>query len=169
MCLFIETTYWNYLLELLMYIRAMTKEDVEAVSSVCLASFSTSVADSLPQEGVLTFAKIASSVAFLKRMKEDNLMLIAECDSKIVGVIELKEGRHIAMLFVEPSEQMKGIGRKLLSSALSYAKVGTVTVSASLSSVPMYRKYGFVCKADIAEAMGLIYQPMERELNNNLN
>ncbi len=148
-----------------MNIREIKEKDIEAVSAVCLASFSTSVAGSLPEEGILTFSKIASSVAFLNRMKEDNLMLVAECDGKVVGVIELKEGSHIAMLFVEPGKQMKGIGRKLLSSALSYAKVGTVTVSASLSSVPMYRKYGFECKADIAQSAGLIYQPMEVELN----
>lgn len=148
-----------------MKIREIKERDVEAVSAVCLASFSTSIASSLSEEGVLTFSKIASSDSFLKRIKEDNLMLIAECGEKIVGVIELKEGSHIAMLFVEPDKQMKGIGRKLLSSALSYAKVSTVTVSASLSSVPMYRKYGFECKADIAESAGLIYQPMQIELN----
>ncbi len=95
-------------------------------------------------------------------------MLVAECDGEIEGVIELKEGCHVAMLFVEPEKQMKGIGRRLLSSALSYARVGTVTVSASLSSVPAYRKYGFECKGDIAESAGLIYQPMEIELNKSI-
>ncbi|VAW99026.1 hypothetical protein MNBD_GAMMA19-592, partial [hydrothermal vent metagenome] len=72
---------------------------------------------------------------------------------------------HVAMLFVESEYQKKGVGRKLLSSALSYARVDTVTVSASLSSVTVYKKYGFECKGDIAESTGLVYQPMEIELN----
>ena len=155
-------------MELLVNIREIKAQDVEAVSAICLASFLTSVADSLPEEGVLTFANIASSDAFITRMKQDNVMLVAECDGSIEGVIELKQGSHIAMLFVAPEKQMQGIGTTLLSSALSYAKVDTVTVSASLPSVPMYRKYGFERKGDIAQSAGLIYQPMEVELNKTL-
>lgn len=151
-----------------MNIREIEEKDIEAVSAVCLASFSKSVAGTLSEEGVLTFSKIASSDAFLNRMQEDNVMLVAECDEEIKGVIELKEGRHVAMLFVAPEKQMKGIGRRLLSSALSYARVGTVTVRASLSSVPAYKKYGFECKGDIAESAGLVYQPMEIELNKSI-
>ena len=101
-------------------------------------------------------------------MKEDNLMLVAECDGDIEGIIELKEGRHVAMLFVRPEKQMKGIGRKLLSSALRRARCGTVTVRASLSSVPAYKKYGFELKGDMAESVGLVYQPMEIKLKGTL-
>lgn len=145
-------------------IRKLENKDVEAVSELCMASFSKSVAASLSEEGVATFSKIAASDAFHHRMTEDNVMLVAQCDGKIEGVIELKEGRHVAMLFVDPDRQMKGVGRELLASALTYARVDTVTVSASLSSVVAYKKYGFECKGDVAESAGLIYQPMQIEL-----
>lgn len=148
-----------------MNIREITEKDIEAVSAVCIAAFSKSVAGTLSEEGISTFSKIAASDAFLRRMKEDNLMLVAECDGEIDGVIELKEGRHVAMLFVKPEKQMRCIGRKLLLSALTYARFGSVTVNASLSSVPAYKKYGFELKGDIAESAGLVYQPMEIELN----
>ena len=148
-----------------MNIRKIKEEDLEAVSAVCMNSFLESVASTLSEEGNSTFSKIAASDAFLKRMYEDNLMLVAECDGKVEGVIEFKKGRHVAMLFVQPEHQRKGIGRKLLSSALVYARVGTVTVKASLPSVPMYRKYGFKSEGDIGESAGLVYQPMELELN----
>jgi GNAT superfamily N-acetyltransferase len=143
----------------------MEEKDLEAVSAICIASFSKSVAKTLSEDGISTFSKIAASNAFLSRMKEDNLMLVAECDGKIEGVIELKEGRHVAMLFVDPARQKSGVGRKLLSSALRYARVDTVTVRASLSSVPAYKKYAFECKGDIAESAGLVYQAMKIELN----
>ena len=151
-----------------MKIREMEEKDLEAVSTICIDSFTKSVAGTLSLEGVSTFSEIASSDSILKRMNEDNLIFVAECNGRIKGVIELKEGRHIAMLFVEPEYQKKGVGRKLLSSALSYARVDTVTVSASLSSVPVYEKYGFECKGDISESAGLVYQPMEIELNKAL-
>jgi len=148
-----------------MNIREIQAKDVEAVSSVCLVSFSESIADSLSKEGSNTFSQIASTDAFRARIKEDNLILVAEENESIKGVVELKQGRHIAMLFVEPESQSKGIGRKLLLSALRHSRVNTVTVSASLPSVPAYEKYGFKCSGDIAESAGLVYQPMEIELN----
>lgn len=151
-----------------MAVREMKERDVEAVSAICIDSFSQSVAGTLPEEGVLTFLKIATASAFIERMKGDNLMFVAETGENIDGVIELKEGRHIAMLFVNPDCQRNGIGRMLLSSALDYVRVGTLTVKASLPSVPAYEKYGFVRKGGPGESEGLIYQPMEFELNKSM-
>ena len=148
-----------------MKIRKLEEKDLEAASAVCMNSFSNSVAGTLSAEGISTFSDIASSASFLDRMKKDNLILVAENHGRIEGVVELREGRHVAMLFVEPGHQRKGIGKKLLSSALRYARVGTVTVNASLSSVPAYRKYGFECKGGIAESAGIVFQPMAIELD----
>lgn len=151
-----------------MLIRRMEEEDVEVVSTICMESFLQSVAGTLPEEGVSTFSRVADGAAFLGRMKADNLMLVAEDDGVIRGVIELKEGRHLAMLFVAPDHQRKGVGTLLLSAALDHAKVNTVTVRASLSSVPAYRKYGFECSGDVGESAGLIYQPMALQLDRSM-
>ncbi|WP_212652364.1 GNAT family N-acetyltransferase [Marinomonas sp. CT5] len=152
-----------------MIIRKMEEKDLEAVSAVCMDSFLQSVADTLSDEGISTFSSISRCNAFLDRMKQDNLMLVAENEGKIEGVIELKEGRHVAMLFIRPESQKSGIGRKLLSSALNHAKVETVTVSASLTSVPAYEKYGFECNGEVGESAGLVYQPMEIKLNKAMH
>ncbi|WP_346286843.1 GNAT family N-acetyltransferase [Zoogloea sp.] len=125
-----------------------------------MRSFARSVADTVSEEGVSTFSRVADGGAFLGRMKVDNLMLVAEDDEAIRGVIELKEGRHLAMLFVAPDYQRKGVGKRLLSAALDHARVNTVTVRASLSSVPAYKKYGFECTGEVGESAGLTYQPM---------
>ncbi|WP_415901161.1 GNAT family N-acetyltransferase [Neptuniibacter sp. QD29_5] len=149
-----------------MFIREIKEDDTDGVSRVCLDAFSDSVAGSLSDEGISTFAAIASADAFAKRMKADNRMLVAEDNNgEILGVVELKEGRHIAMLFVTPSQQKGGIGRKLLIAVLKYARAEIVTVSASLPSVPAYQKYGFKLKGDVGELSGLVYQPMEISVN----
>lgn len=144
-----------------MIVRKMKETDVAAVSAVCMASFTCSVADSLTEQGVSTFTKIAASEAFLERMNGDNVVLVAEVHGEIQGIIELKAGRHIAMLFINPGHQKQGIGKALLTAVLQHARVETVTVKASLSSVPAYNKYGFKCSGKIAESAGLVYQPME--------
>ncbi len=146
-------------------IRLMEKHDVNTASAICMASFTASVAGTLAEEGVSTFSKIAAADALLDRMQADSLLLVAECDGHIRGVVELREDRHIAMLFVEPAYQRQGIGRKLLAAALDRARAETVTVRASLSSVPAYEKYGFTCTGDVSESVGLVYQSMEIDLD----
>ncbi|MBE2293475.1 MAG: GNAT family N-acetyltransferase [Phycisphaerales bacterium] len=148
-----------------MTIREMTEKDLDRVSAICIESFMESVAASLSEQGISTFKEIALSNAFSSRMQEDNMMLVSEEGNQLNGVIELKKGCHVAMLFVDPKHQNKGVGRKLISAALNHVRTDILTVKASLSSVPAYVKYGFECKGDTAESEGLIYQLMELELN----
>lgn len=148
-----------------MTIREMTEKDLDRVSAICIESFMESVAASLSEQGISTFKEIALSNAFSSRMQEDNMMLVSEEGNQLNGVIELKKGCHVAMLFVDPKHQNKGVGRKLISAALNHVRTDILTVKASLSSVPAYVKYGFECKGDAAESEGLIYQLMELELN----
>ena len=61
-----------------MIIREIQEQDIEAVSIVCLQSFSHSVANSLSEAGSTTFSHIASTKAFRERLKEDNLIYVAE-------------------------------------------------------------------------------------------
>ena len=152
-----------------MIIRKMEEKDLEAESEICMDSFLQSVASTLSDEGITTFSNIAARDAFLDRMRGDNLMLVAENNENVEGVIELKEGRHVAMLFIRPKSQKSGIGRKLLISALNHAKVETVTVSASLSSVAAYENYGFELSGEVAESAGLVYQPMKLKLNKAMH
>lgn len=150
-----------------MHIRKIEQQDLARVSSICMKAFMCSVAPSLSSEGIDTFRGIAAADSFFNRLKDGNSILVLEDSGEIQGVIELKEGRHVAMLFVDPKSQNKGIGSKLFSAVIAYARTDIVTVSASLNSVPAYLKYGFVCIGEPAEKSGLKYQPMEFKLNKS--
>lgn len=142
-------------------VRPLRLEDLEAVSRLCLEAFSASVAASLPEQGIATFQQLITPESFTRRMQEDNLMLVHENNGQLQGMIELKEGRHLAMLFVDPACQRQGVGRTLLLAALQQARVETITVKASLTSVGAYQRYGFELAGEVGEAAGLVYQPME--------
>ncbi|MCF6435166.1 GNAT family N-acetyltransferase [Pseudoalteromonas sp. MMG021] len=126
-----------------------------------MSSFMGTVAETLPEQGVLTFGQIASSDALFERMMQDNIMLVALIDAFVVGYVELKQRKHIAMLFVAPEYQRQGVGRSLLSEIKRAAASPKLTVHASTTSVSAYERYGFVSVGDIAVSEGLIYQPME--------
>lgn len=147
-----------------MQIRQLTEADLPHVSALCLDAFMLAVAPSLSAQGVETFVRVASVEAFAERSQGDNLMLVSEADGRITGLVELKQGRYMAMLFVAPNWQRRGIGRRLISAALERASAEIVTVSASLSSVAAYQRYGFVLAGDVSESAGLVYQPMEKGL-----
>lgn len=146
-------------------IRKLEDRDLAQVSSVCLNSFMKSVAPSLSDVGISTFQKISSVDSFTARLKENIDILVCEENEKIQGIIELKDGRHISMLFVSPEHQKQGVGRSLLLSIMSFTTSDTITVSASLTSVNAYLSFGFVLSGGISEASGLRFQPMKLELN----
>ena len=147
-----------------MAIRKMRFSDVERVSQITNSAFHESVAPGLSEEGVNTFSMLSAAQSFATRMNEDNILLVFEKNGEIEGVLELKEGRHIAMLFVLPTAQRRGIGRALVAEALDHARVEKITVSASIPSVPAYEAYGFQVVGAEEEKQGLRYLPMEIEL-----
>ncbi|WP_060513391.1 GNAT family N-acetyltransferase [Pseudomonas sp. NBRC 111124] len=146
-----------------MYIRKLTHADLPHASALCLDAFTLAVAPSLSAQGAETFAQVACEQAFAARMEGDNLILVCEADGLICGLIELKEGRHVAMLFVAPAWQRRGVGAQLMNEALAHATSEVITVRASLSSVAAYLSYGFVLAGDVGEFAGLVYQPMEKQ------
>lgn len=147
-----------------MHIRKLTPDDLPHASTVCLDAFMQAVAPALSAQGIETFAKGAAPLAFAERMQGDNLILVCVVEGVIVGLVELKEGRHVAMLFIAPGWQRQGIGARLMRAALEHARAEIVTVRASLSSVPAYQRYGFNLAGQVGEFAGLTYQPMEMPL-----
>lgn len=147
-----------------MLIRPMTLDDLPCVSALCLDAFMLAVAPSLSPQGVDTFTTVATQEAFAERMQGDNLMLVCVLEGAVRGLVELKEGRHVAMLFVAPGWQRRGVGQGLVNAVLEHARSEVVTVKASLSSVAAYQRFGFVLAGEVGEFAGLVYQPMEKRL-----
>lgn len=143
-------------------IRPAHVDDLPAISAVCLAAFDAAAAPSLSAAGVATFGRVAAADAFGARLQSDSHILVAEQEDRIVGVIELKEGRHLAMLFVDPACQGQGIGHALFEAVLPHLRAPQMTVRASLNAVPTYLRYGFVLDGDVGEFNGLVYQQMVR-------
>lgn len=147
-----------------MSIRKLAATDLDAASALCMTAFMDAIAPTLDDAGIQTFSRIAAPEAFAERMQGDNLILVHEDHGELQGLVELKEGRHLAMLFVAPASQRQGIGGRLLAAILPQVRTEILTVSASLSSVGAYRRHGFECSGEVAEFSGLVYQPMEKFL-----
>jgi len=96
-------------------------------------------------------------------------VLVAEERDEIVGMIELRDQKHISMLFVAKRVQRGGIEREHIRRALEKMKQKDIksarlTVNASPNSVSAYKRMGF--KKDGPEQLktGIRSVPMRRIL-----
>ena len=73
---------------------------------------------------------------------------VAEVDGRVVGVIAVRDDRHIFRLFVSRRFQRRGIARALVDRAMAdgLRRAGTrrFTLNASARAVPAYLRLGFV-------------------------
>lgn len=93
----------------------------------------------------------------------------AYTDGKIVGIISLRNGNHISLLFVDGDLHRNGIGRALvdyLSDLLRKdGRYDRITVDAAPYGVEFYHRLGFIDTSIEQSRDGIIFTPMERLLN----
>ena len=131
--------------------------------------FDEFVAPDFSAEGIASFVEWANPGNFAERLRGDYLAFAAVHRDRIVGVIEWMPPDHVAMLFVDPTLQGEGIGRRLFEESLRQIRaahdgVETVRVHASRYAVPFYRRLGFRELGPEQEQDGIRYTPMRLEI-----
>ena len=98
-----------------------------------------------------------------------NIILKAIADSRIVGMIEIRDVNTVSLLFVKKEFQRRGVAKALFEEALRLIRVrnprlNEISVHASPFSIPVYEKLGFVGVGEQLEENGIIYLPMKKKL-----
>lgn len=139
-------------------------EEVEVVNLVA-RSFNEFIAPDFPDEGIEEFFGYSNPRALVKRSDGNHFVLVAEAEGSITGMIEIREMRHVSMLFVDKAFHRRGIGKELLTAALDKIKSDRnapkkVTVHSSRFAVPFYESLGFVRTGEEKIIHGVIHIPM---------
>jgi ribosomal protein S18 acetylase RimI-like enzyme len=84
-------------------------------------------------------------------------------------MLQLRDGEHIAMLFVEGDSQRQGIGRSLIGAATEYVRtrqppVRVLTVASTPNAIEAYRNLGFVSVGSEQVLKGIRFVAMMREI-----
>lgn len=108
--------------------------------------FNQFVRDDCTQEGIHEFFRATRVMVF--NQPSNHFIMVVVAQGKIVGMIDIKENRHICLFFVDSSYQRQGVGKALLDHALAYClrntpEVTAIDVHSSLFAVPIYKKLGF--------------------------
>ncbi|ATW25076.1 GNAT family N-acetyltransferase [Candidatus Formimonas warabiya] len=124
--------------------REAQPQDVPAIIELVLGVFDKYVGCGYAPEGQLTFRMYCHPNAMMSRWAEGtSFCLIAIFEQKIIGMIEVRNGNHIALLFVDDRYQRKGIAKKLVSLAVEKAQAAEMEVNSSPYALNIYGKMGF--------------------------
>ncbi|MFN8494331.1 MAG: GNAT family N-acetyltransferase [Caldilineaceae bacterium] len=128
--------------------RAMQPHDAEAVCHLVAKVFCAHVAPHFAPEGVAAFLQYLRPTELWKRIHHEHFVLVAEDKSGLVGMIEMRDYNHVALLFVAEGHQKQGIARCLVELAVKECQrhnpeLTELTVGATPNAVPVYERLGF--------------------------
>ena len=139
--------------------------ETTAVATLARAVFDQFVAPHYRPDGILEFHRYASANALSQRQDSGHFTLVAEHSGELIGMLHLGNLCHVAMLFVRPAFQHKGVGRGLLTAA--GALVGDAdcefTVNSSPNAVSAYEHLGFDTIGAEQCIWGIRFIPMRRQ------
>lgn len=148
----------------------MQEGEERAVIEVVYSTFDTFVAPAYSAEGVKAFRGFANEDALKERCRSGGFVFTARNEDALVGIIEVRQCRHVSLFFVDSAFQGRGIGRELLLLSLEECrkrnqKVREITVNASPNAVEAYRKMGFLPQKEEQQLSGIRFVPMMLSLD----
>ena len=129
-------------------IRPMESADVPALAALAARTWSDAFGASVSPEDAARELADRRSEAFLAATSEERTTLVAEVDGRLVGYVQLGDGR-LHRLYVESALQGQGLGRQLLDAALRHPRLAAATEVAlqvweeNERAVRLYESIGF--------------------------
>lgn len=153
-------------METLYQIRSAYRDEWEDAMSLAWKTFLQFEADVYSAEGVRNFENFITDATLHRMFVMGAYQLFVALDQdRVIGMITLRDSKHISLLFVDEAYHRRGIGRALMKYLTDYmAKemgIRQVTVNASPYGVGFYHKLGFQDLGPEEQKDGIIYTPME--------
>ena len=152
----------------------MEPSEETGVCNLVICVFREFIAHQHSQEGVREFLKYVQPELLLRRSQKNHFVLLATIQGKIVGMIEIRNNRHVSLFFVDKRFQQRGIGRELLRRSLKICKLEIslkrspelqeVSVNSSPNSIQIYERMGFRQKSSEQVKNGIRFTEMVLEL-----
>jgi GNAT superfamily N-acetyltransferase len=152
-----------------MKIRDATRRDVQAISDLARSLTEKYVVPEFPGPAREALLLSMGVNGIEKQMDIGCQYHVAEIDGHVVGVVGIKDNKHLYHLFVAEPFQRRGIGRELWSHAmrkcLEAGNPGEFSVNSSTYAQRAYESFGFVAQAGPLERNGIVSIPMVLVVN----
>jgi len=154
---------------ILIEIRRFKRRDLKEVKSLIDRTIEVSYRDAYPNEAIDFFKEYHSEEHILDDA-EEGYSIVVVSNGRIVGTGTLLD-TNIRRVFVDPSEQRRGIGKKIMGDQESRAnKTGAeiVDLASSLTSKEFYDSLNYVCDEQtfipLERDQKLVYYRMRKRL-----
>jgi len=140
--------------------------DFLSVNQLITNTFTQFVAFEYSKEGQNTFLDYISLEKTVARQHNHSIYIaIDNSTHQIIGAIELREFRHVSLLFTHQNHLGKGIGKALFQKGKAICQtenpnLKTITVFSSPYAVDIYKKLGFETTDVETTKNGLRFTPM---------
>ncbi|MDY6795099.1 MAG: GNAT family N-acetyltransferase [Actinomycetota bacterium] len=147
-------------------IQEMLDGEEKTVSKLVEKVFDEFVAPDYAPEGAVEFKRYIGPEALINRMRDDQSFILTAKDAgKIVGVIAIRGGPHILLLFVHKDHHRLGIARALFSAAKERSlekspDLERITVNSSPFAISVYESLGFEATQPELVINGIRHTPM---------
>ena len=150
-------------------IRNLDESEINKAYKLVYLVFNEFVAPLYSEDGIEEFSKFIDPPQLKERLRTDSFMLVAEIESEFIGVIGIRDWRHIFLLFVKSDYQRRGIASLLLNEALKRCKSNNhnlekLTVNSSPNAVTAYERMGFKATCEEQLTKVICYVPMVLDL-----
>ncbi len=137
--------------------RILFAEECDTAMELVWRVFLRFEAPEYPKDGVDAFYDSIHNVDFRQQLQ----LYGAFHENVLVGVIATrKNGRHIALFFVDQRYQKLGIGKNLFQLVCQYNQSREITVNSSPYAIKVYEHLGFLATDTEQMVDGLRFTPM---------
>lgn len=152
--------------EIFFQIRKARDEEWETAMELAFRVFLKYEAREYGPEGIKNFSEFVTDESLKKMFLTGRyLLFVAVEGDKVIGLISLRSGNHISLLFVDNEYHRCGVGSALIKYLQEYMLFHTgyekLTVNAAPYGIPFYHNVGFRDTGIQTKKDGIIYTPME--------
>jgi len=149
-------------------VRRAKKDEWEEAMAVAWRTFMKFEADDYTEEGIQSFSDFISGERLRKMflLGEYHLWVALDGDN-IIGLISMRNRRHISLLFVEEKYHKKGVGTALMKELWTYLRANRetcCTVNGAPYAVGFYHRLGFEDRDKEQTEEGIRFTPMIKHL-----
>lgn len=147
-------------------IRQAYRDEWQDAMALAWKTFLKYEADDYTPEGIRSFREfITDNTLYRMFLLGSYEMIIALEEKRIIGMITVRGGGHVSLLFVDEQYHKRGVGRALIQYLCRYLLteegISRITVNASPYGLGFYHKLGFRDTGLEMQQSGIRYTPME--------
>jgi len=146
-------------------IRKATVTDCLEISELISINAKSLLNDDFDDDGLAFFLNAVSAQSIREYMDQGFRYVVALARHEVIGVIAVKDHRHMFHLFVDKDHHKKGIAKQLWDHISAYSidkgQTKKFTLNSTSYALPVYQRWGFNTTGEQQTRHGISFTPME--------